>query len=326
MNIYDISKLTGVSIATVSRVINGSVKVSEKTRIKVMDAIQRNGYVPNSSTRRKKAGNTVGFLGSSKHAELLPHILNRINSKNIIPGVIMCDGTKDGLEKSLRRFGDMHAGIIIMDGRNLAGNSEIRDGIIKSFADSTPVIMIGAHIDHPDIYCITCPEQDLVCEITLSHIKNGITDMVYLYSSLNYGCTDALDGYRNAFSIGGLADTSACTKLCPEGFNDACNFISEMISKNKAPKLIIASDDELAAGALKAVSAAGIRIPEEMEIIGTGNTMISNNCTPEITSIDCQYDKLCEQAVVILSSLMKGVAAPTLTVLRPITVKKGTTL
>lgn len=51
MNIYDISKKTGVSIATVSRVINNNAKVSEKTRRKVLDAIEESGYTPNAFAR-----------------------------------------------------------------------------------------------------------------------------------------------------------------------------------------------------------------------------------------------------------------------------------
>lgn len=325
MNIYDIAEKAGVSIATVSRVINNSGSVSSKTRRRVTDIISQNNYIPGTNARSGKIRGPVGVICSPRNRQLILPLLQSLERINIFPEVIFCDDDRLNLKKNLDRLSELNAGFVIMDGYNLAGNEQ-RSGMIHDFAAKIPVIMLGAFIDCPGIYCIACPEQALIADITLSYIKKGITEILFLFSSLNFGCTEILQSYRSAFVTGGLSDDCGRAHLCPSGFDEAYAYVSELSASGKLPGLIIASDDELAAGVLKATVSSGINVPQQLEIIGIGNTSISKYCNPELSTIDCHTDKICEQAVSVLSALMHKSTAPTRTVLNPVLIKKGTTL
>ena len=101
MNIYDISDMTGVSIATVSRVLNNSPKVSESTRRKVMDAIRLTGY----SRQKRQSSQSVGIIyyGSVQRNGFnkINTLVSVLNNRNITPYLWVSDGSQNDLKPAV---------------------------------------------------------------------------------------------------------------------------------------------------------------------------------------------------------------------------------
>ena len=89
---------------------------------------------------------------------------------------------------------------------------------------------------------------------------------------------------------------------------------------------VIAADDNLALGAMKYALAAGIRVPEELSIIGYNNSMLTSCCNPELTSIDNKLETLCQHLITTLMGLLEGNEMPKKTVFSGEIVRRGTTL
>ena len=285
MNIYDIAAKSGVSIATVSRVLNDSPLVRAQTREKVLAVIRQEDYAPNAFARGLGFG-TMGMVG------------------------VLCTDVRDPfyaaavgyVEERLRQQG-MHA-ILRCTGSALEDKQAALEAMVRENVDA--VILIGS-AELPGVYCITCDERRAVQELVESLFRRQIRRILFLHDSMTYSCQQKIAGYRDGCAACG--ETAAPERIVlVERRMDAVNeCIKRLLVQRVSFDAVIGSEDILAVAAQKALQRIGINMP----VIGFNNSILAQCCTPELTSVDNALEAMCAAALDTLGALLERREAET---------------
>ncbi len=323
MTIYDISKQAGVSIATVSRVLNGSTNVKPITRKKVLDVIEQCGYTPNAFARGLglNSMNTVGILcadSSDLYLAKAVYYIERALRAGGYHSVLCCTGyelqnKKDGLALLLNQ----HVDSVIMAGSHFIEKNPDDNQYIREAAGQVPVMLLNGDLNCPNVYCTLCDDHKAMQDVTLALLDKGITDILYLYSSNTFSGHKKLSGYQSAYALRGLPLNRQYQQFFNgnhENIDGVCQFLNDLHKKGLTFHAVLASDDMLAAGAVKYARSNALSIPEEFSIIGYNNSILSVCCEPEISSIDNHLETLCSQLVKTCIGTLNGEKLPQKTV------------
>ncbi len=311
MNIYDISKKTGVSIATVSRVINGSANVSDKTRAKVLAAIEESGYTPNVFARGLGLNTmkTIGIMCADSSDPYLAQAVYYIEQdlrKNNYDSLLSCTGyDHDNKEYCMRLLTSKRVDAVILVGSNYVETEE-KNEYIRNAAQTVPVMIVNGAITAPNIYCTMCDDYSAIYDVTENFIKSGKKDILYLYNSISYSGTKKLDGFCDAMKAHGLSvkdDRLIFIESHNVSVHETQKAFANIVKKGIKFDGVVTSDDILAVGVLKYAKEAGLRVPEDLFVAGFNNFDISECCEPELTSVDNKLELLCHHCVSTLMSV-----------------------
>ena len=335
MTIYDISEKAGVSIATVSRVLNGSSNVSDKTKKKVLDVINQYEYTPNAFARGLGLNTmkTIGVMCADSSDLYLAKAIYFIEQKlraNGYDSILCCTGYElETKEKCLNLLISKKVDGIILVGSYFIYESESDNRYIMDAALQVPVMLLNASFDAPNVYSIVSDDYNSMYEATKQMIASGIQDILYFYNSTSYSGKRKLAGYRAAMEEAGLLRSGNLMQLYT-GSHEDIQGMSEHLMKVQGKGIlfrgVIASDDNLALGAIKYARTAGLRIPQELAIIGYNNSLLAACCNPELTSIDNKLETLCQHLITTLMGLLNGSEMPKKTVFSGEIIHRGTTL
>ena len=301
MTIYDISEKAGVSIATVSRVLNGSNNVSEKTKKKVLDVINQYEYTPNAFARGLGLNTmkTIGIMCADSSDPYLAKAIYYIEQKlraNGYDSILCCTGYDlDTKASSMNLLITKKVDGIILVGSNFIYEKEDDNKYILDAAGQVPVMLLNAAMDAPNVYSIVSDDFTSMYDATMEMIRSGVEDILQLYQGSHE-------------DIPAMADQ-----------------LLKLHAKGITFHGVIAADDSLALGALKYAREMKLRIPEDLAIIGYNNSMLVNCCDPELTSIDNKLETLCQHLITTLMGVLGGSEMPKKTVFSGELVKRGTT-
>ena len=333
MNIYDVSKKAGVSIATVSRVINGNSYVSEKTKQKVLKVIEEYQYTPNAFARGLglNSMHTVGIMcadSSDPYLASAIYYLEQALRQHGYDSLLCCTGYElSEKQKYLDLLLSKRTDAIILVGSNFVEADNTKNDYIRDAALQVPIMILNAALDGSNIYCTLCDDYHAVYDATNALIKNGLKNILYLYNSESYSSNKKMSGYLAAMDLL-YSDPTKKQELVHYINGDLLEVKSYLTSLRKTgfnPDAIVASDDFLAIGALKYAKEHHINVPEELSIIGYNNSIVSLCCEPELTSIDNKLEALCANCVTSLMGVFNNQDVPLKTVYQAEIKKRGTT-
>jgi len=292
--IYEVSELAGVSLATVSRVMNNSGNVTPKTRKKVLSAISELGYRPNSMAQSlaSKRSNSVGILIPELYGPFFGVLLSNVEEElqNAGKRVIITAGHSD--DKKERDCIEFLLGSSC-DALILHVYSVSDEYLIKLNEGSVPIILLNRYIPEMADNCISLDNEYGGYIATKSLLELGHTELAYISGPhWKMDSYKRLAGHKRAMQEHGLEINE---KLIVEG-----NF--EESSGQKAMKQlllsgfrftgVICANDEMAAGAYVTGRKHGIRIPQDLSIVGYDNVVFTRYMDPKLSSIDCCIDEM----------------------------------
>ena len=331
MNIYDISQKAGVSIATVSRVINNSSNVSEKTKQRVLKIIKESNYTPNVFARGlgKKSMQTVGILctdSSDLYIAQAVYFLERELRTKGYNSILCCTGyqLKDK-QSSLKLLLSKQTDALILIGSSYIEEKESDVEYIKNAAKQLPIILLNGHMEGKNIYSILCDDYSATKDATLKLMDNGKKDILFLYRASTYSGKQKLRGYRDAHLLRNLPLNEELICLCNEKDQNILTIFDILSKKDIRFNGVMAADDQLAIQALKYTRRQSIPIPQSLEIIGYNNSILGTCCEPELTSIDNKVEAICTTATTTLMSVFEEQAIPSKTMLSGTLIKRQTT-
>ena len=323
--IYDISEKANVSIATVSRVLNGSEKVKGKTRQKVLDAIQECGYTPNAFARGLglNSMNTIGLMCADSSDLYLAKAVSYIEQNlraNGYNSILCCTGyemepKKAALELLLSKRVDS----IVMIGSSYVEESDKDNEYIRQAATQIPIMLLNADFDFPNVYCTLCDDFKSMMTATNFLLNNNLDHILYLYNANTYSSIRKLNGYQTAVLQYGKEpkpEYQAFYNGSKEDLDAISSFLDTFIQKNNLTiNAILSSDDVLAQGAYKYLRKKNLKIPEDVAVIGYNNSILAHCNSPELTSVDNKLESLCNQLSKTLIQILLGVEMPQKTIL-----------
>lgn len=334
LTIYDISKKAGVSIATVSRVLNGSDNVRPSTRKKVMDVIEKYDYTPNAFARGMglHTMHTIGILCADSSDLFLAkavYYLEQELQANGYESLLCCTGYNLDVRKNyVNLILSKKVDSLILVGSNFIGTTEEENEYIKEGSTQVPIMLLNAAFDYPNVYSTTCDDFSTMFDATSSMLNAGISDILYLYNSHSYSGKKKLGGFKAAMEANHAANYKDLIHYCDanhSSINDVAALLERIADSGKTIHGVIAADDSLAIGAIKYAQKKGLRIPEDLSVIGYNNSILTSCCSPELTSIDNKLETQTQQLVQTLLGVLDGKEMPKKSVFSGKLIERGTT-
>ncbi len=321
MTIYDISRLSGFSIATVSRVLNDSNKVSARTKEKVLKVIKECGYEPNAFARGLGTGTTktIGILCADVADLYLANavsFLERELRQHGFDTILNCTGYE--LQQKcdcMRAVEARRVDAVILVGSHYVEKVPERNKYIIDASCRIPVVMVNGYIKAENIYCNLSDDYNAFCEAAGELLRKGSKKILFLYREETYSARAKNEGYRDGLRKNGQEyDEKLVFQSCGK-IDKIRKDLEEIYEKGNRFDAVLASDDELALAALKFAQDKQLRIPQDIQIIGCNNSVLSISCTPEMTSIDNKCEMLCINTVATLMRVLDGRTAAHRTVI-----------
>ncbi len=333
MNIYDISKKAGVSIATVSRVINGNSYVSEKTRRKVMEVIEECGYTPNAFARGLGLNTmkTVGIMcadSSDPYIASAIFYLQQTLRQNDYDALLCCTGYElENKQKYMELLLSKRTDAIILAGSNFVEADDRRNQYIREAAKKVPILIVNGALDGANVYCTLCDDRNAVYGATKALLSSGHENILYLYNSKSFSGMEKLSGYLDAMGQDSKATTrkNDYVQYIHGDIIEVKDYLKTLSMKGLTCDAIMTADDILAIAALKFAKEMQLKVPDQLSIIGYNNSILSECSDPELTSIDNKLETVCKRCVVTLMEVLQGLDVPLKTVFSAEIIKRGTT-
>ena len=285
--IYDVSVMAGVSLATVSRVMNNNTKVSDKTKQKVLDAMQTLGYRPNTIAQSlaSNCSNSVGVLVSQLDGPFYGPMMTEIETvlRSANKHVIIAAGhsdeaqEKDSVEFLMSRGCDA----LILDIEAVSD-----EYLIELSKGSTPIVFINRYIDSIKERCVFL-ENELGGFMATNHILSlGHKDIAYISGPLfKLDVRDRLKGHQRALKQYNINfDDSLCIE---SDFKEAggSEAMEHLLSLNKTITAVVCANDQMASGAISVCLEQGLRVPEDISFIGYDNIPFPQYISPKLTTV-----------------------------------------
>jgi len=326
-NIQQVAKQAGVSVATVSRVLNGKDKVSTKTKLKVEEAIQYLNYEPSMLGRNLRNSESrivlilIPSISNPFYFEVIKGIENMALSQNY--SILLCE-TDSKPEKEEIYFDlvrkKMADGIISMDP---AVNVET----LKELAENYAIIQCSEYGGGIGIPYVTIDSEEASYHavkhlIQIGHRKIALmnSDEKFLYAR------ERRMGYERALQEHGIPLDGEYIFYTQElGFEQGQQTMKKILQLQDRPTAVFAVSDLLAIGALKEINAAGLHVPGDMAVVGFDKIDFSNMTNPALTTVAQPMYKMGTVAARMLIEKIQGKTVDSVVLGHELVIRESTT-
>ena len=314
MNIKDIAKLAHVGVSTVSRVLNNHPDVKESTREKVLEIIRQSKYIPNNSARILKQNNTksIGILVKGVFNPFFYQITN------IIGKIINENGyTMIMRQNDYNIYQDVDTLIAFIKEKRLQGAiclggnfTEITDDSFKEI--NVPIVLTSVNTisKQGKIYYSSIGIDNVkgAYDATTYLINKGHKNIALILGDVNDMGVSLwrLEGYKKALDEKGIDKENDLILIGQYSSKGAYTAILELLKKRKDITAVFAFSDIMAVGAAKAILDSGLRIPNDISIVGFDGMDESEFYNPIITTVKQPKKLMAEMSINLLMSLIKG--------------------
>lgn len=310
--ISDVAKLTGLSKATISRVLNNHSYVSKEKRELVLEAMKQLGYTPNPSARRLRGQltTTIGVIVPRIINPFFSYLVNAIEKTAYQKGyqVIISQSNEDQ-QKELAFL-------------NLLKTKQV-DGIIMTsiendwkaiepFLEYGPIVLCNEYILDVNVPIIRLDQQK-GAYIGVKHlIERGHTKIAYCTGGLfaEHGKDkDRNSGFQKALNEANLTVNPQWIFLNQHSIEDGKQVMQQILEMNERPTAIFTGSDEIAAGMMIEAKRNGLLIPEDIAIIGFDDQPLAEMLEPQLTTIRQPVDKMGELSMNVIIDILDNAQA-----------------
>ncbi|MBB6734830.1 LacI family DNA-binding transcriptional regulator [Cohnella zeiphila] len=300
--IYDVAKEAGVSIASVSNVINGKGKVSAKKREEIRAVMERLNYRPNvlASALMGKKTYTLGLLVPDVANPFFAEIARLVEDHAHQAGysVIACstDNKDERIERYIRLLKRKRVdGLMI--GTGLGGSGALSQLKEKS----VPLVMIARGSDLLPASSVLTDDRSGGAGAARHLLGLGHRRLAVLAENAKVTSSkDRVRGFREALAEAGLKLAEADILVCETSVADGERAAGELLRRPDRPTALFCCNDMLAAGALRAAKRLGIRVPGGLSVVGFDNTILAEVTDPALTTIAQPLDRIVGKALELL--------------------------
>jgi len=310
ITIRDVARECGVSTQTISRVINESQNVNEKTRKLVKEKIRELGYKPNlyakNLSKRKMKNILVSIRRNRGHTAtiwtniLVSEIFSYNRNKNIslfMEQYYDDEGLKNSLLNTSSTFID---GVIIFYEKE----NDKRVEILKK--EKIPFIIVGKSYSDENVY-VSNDDFNSVFKATEYLFEKKIEKITFITANPTPMNMERKNGIIEAYKKNNKPIENLTIVEKMNNQREIYKLVKELYEKEKFPEAFFISGDEKAVAVLKALNDLKISIPEEISVLGLDNIPISEFFSPALTTLALNYKKISERIYEKLNNMMNGI-------------------
>ena len=307
-NIKDVARHANVSVTTVSHVINKTRFVSADLEQRVWEAVRVTNYQPNALARslRIKQTRTIGMVIPDNANPFFAEVAHQIEDQSFDLGynVILCN-TEGSLKKE-----QSYVNVLLekqVDGVVLVATSYKSEHLRQIVGGGLPVVVVDRELE--DLHC------DVVIADNLSVGQRATRYLLEIGHQVIACITGPSDitpsservrGYHQALEAAGLQYQAEL--LEPGNFqaDGGYSAMRKLLAKNPRPTGVFACNDIMAIGALRAIGEAGLKVPQDIAIVGVDNIPLAEYTTPPLTTVALPYKEMGRLATELLISRING--------------------
>lgn len=302
----DIATAVDVSVSTVSYVLSGKNKTSPQLAQRIREVAEELGYVPNHSaaTLRTKKSKTIGVLipqfTTLFFVDVVKAIENALNQRGYN---MILSTSHSNFERELiganNLIGNHIAGLM------LTANDRFQEPIPKGI--HVPVLRMHESIHEED--CCIWGSNLIGGKLVGEHLLNRNLAPAACIGHNPYSDTirERVDSFCDAMKKGGHeVDPDCIIKLESQTFEGGYRGVLQLLQQGKPFRSIFACTDNIALGALRALTEKGYRVPQDIAIIGYDNTLVSEMTLPSLTTIDMRAKDLGKQGARMMMNLIEN--------------------
>lgn len=308
MNIYDIAKEAGVSISTVSRVLNHKNRVNPETKKKVEEVLAKYDYTPSAIARGmvSKSMKTVAVLTVDirvPHYARIAYTLEREFSRRGYE-VTICNtgGEAEGTEQYLRTMLGKHVDGIILVGSVF--NAICKKTEIHALLKHVPVIIVNGKLDLKNSYSVLVDDGYGIAQAVEHLMQSGRRELYYMKDMGTASAQLKCEGFINELEKCGFTDAKERVIHTEFSIEGGIEGVRKLLAKKKEVSGIVCGEDITATGVVKGLLRSGLRVPQDVAVTGFNNSEYAKVCEPQLTTIDNKPELVAMMSVQLLASLI----------------------
>ncbi|MCM0618788.1 LacI family DNA-binding transcriptional regulator [Nocardioides bruguierae] len=321
---HDVARLAGVSIKTVSNVVNDYPHIRESTRERVRAAIAELDYVPNKAARNLRSGRSGAIslvmpdLRNPYFAELADDVMRAAAEHGLTVLIEQLTGEREQELQTLHGLRQRAADGVIYSVLNL----DLEDA--DQIDVPVPLVLLGDRIFHGPADHVTIQNAEGAKAATEHLLERGRRRLLALGAHEGEVLGSAglrLHGYREALEAAGVPfDPDLVTHVGRWHRVDGAEAMREVVARGVTFDGVVAFNDSLALGAMRVLLDAGLRVPEDVAIIGFDDVDETRYSQPTLSTIDPGRAEIARRAVEVLVERMNGLASPPREIAAPFSV------
>lgn len=306
ITIYDVAREASVSMATVSRVVNGNPNVKPATRKKVNDVIERLGYRPNAVARglASKKTTTVGLI--------IPDISN-IFFAELARGIediatmykynIILSNSDDNKEKELHLLNTMLGKQV--DGVIFMGGNITEEHIVEFKKSPVPIVLAGSLENSGQLSSVNIDYEVAAYDSVIHFIEKGHKNIALVLGNFEEAISmKKLAGYKRALEDNQIAFREEYVIEGDFSYDSGIEAAEKLCENSERPTAILVGADEMAVGVVHAIQDKGFNVPSDIEVISFDNTKLTLMVRPQISTVVQPLYDIGAVAMRLLTKLM----------------------
>lgn len=284
MSIKDVAALAGVSIATVSRVMNGSSLVKGEAREAVLRAARELNYVPHAAARALSTGrsHTIAVLLPDLHGAFFSELIRELDQSAHAHGQRLLVASLHGdLAEAKRVIGLIHGQV---DGVILMAPFIDAQERLADLRLSVPTVLLNAPSSIQGYTVLTVDNAGGARQVVEHFLSQGYCEVIHIEGPPgNFDAAERSRGFREAIEEAGLT----AQPNVPGDYSERAGYEAgkRIAGRKKRPRAIFAANDNMAIGCLEALTEAGLRVPQDVAIAGFDDIPVARFTRPPLTTV-----------------------------------------
>lgn len=297
----DVAERAGVSRALVSLVMRNSPKVSDHRRRAVLEAAKDLGYQPHIMARSlaSRTSNIVGVMVSDLRNAFFADVVEGMDSAAQESGLELILNT--GRRSAARERTALESLLAFRPGGIILLSPILPAGAIRDAAQQSPLVLVSRSSSIADVDTVN-DDGEVGAGLAVDHLASlGHRRIVHLDGGTAFSAAPRRKGYRTAMERHGLEPMIIPSEHTDSAGISAVQKLLNLFSRNNFPTALVCGNDFNAVGAMSALEEAGLRVPDDVSIIGYDNTSLASLRHVSLTTIDqprVQMGRLAVEALV----------------------------
>lgn len=321
MNIYDIAKEAGVSISTVSRVLNDKGYVSEKTKARIQEVLKKNKYQPSAIARGLVSGTMKNVAIVTVDVRHPHYAMTTFIMEQKLTGlgymVLVCNtgSRKEECMKYIRMLSRNQVEGVILVGSEFNDLCDPKE--LRELLPETPIVMANGELKLPNVQSVLVDEGYGV-QLAVQHLYDkGHRNIAFVMDVKKDAGIRKRDGFLRKMKLLGYDDAAERILYTKYGAGGGEEAAKKIVGGSRRFDAVIFTEDLTAVYAMNALQNMGYRIPGDVAVVGCNNSEYSRISNPPLTTINNKGELLSELSVQLLENLMTGKSEKASLIIRP---------
>ena len=308
MTIYDIAKKAGVSASTVSRVVNNKPGIKPETRQKIEKLLKEYSYTPNETARGlvNRSSNMIGILITdiryAHYMDIAFYMEQELSSAGYTCLIVNTGIPDESKVDAIQRLAQRQIDGLLMVGSTFQCEA-VMQALVKNFPN-IPIAMANGYLPLPNVKGVLVDEYNGVMECVKLMQRNKHHKIAFIIPNSTPANLNKQQGFLQAIQEGEAPECANWIYQAATSLEEGYRVTQQILREHPDVEGMIFCEDEAAVSGVRALTDAGIQVPQQVNVIGIDNTRYCEICNPKLTALDnMMLEMSMESSRILLESL-----------------------